>query len=144
MRILVLLAASSLLLGPTTGHARDLASEPAYPMQAEPAAKPAPKAKAAHVAAKHAEPKATDGRKPADVKLPSPRPATSDVKVEAKVEPAKPEKVVKLETAAAPMRADPFAKLPINERAAIRSALLWSSGEDGKPDDGEDAMTAAI
>jgi hypothetical protein len=149
MRILVLLAASSLLLGPTTGQARDLASEPAYPMQEEPAAKPAPKPKAAtHVAAKPAQPKATDGRKPADIKLPSPRPATPDVKVEAKVEskaePVKPDKVVKLETAAAPMRADPFAKLPVNERAAIRAALLWSSGEDGKPDDGEDAMTAAI
>ena len=113
-------------------------------MQEEPAAKPAPKAKAAHVAAKHAEPKATDGRKSADIKLPSPRPATPDVKVEAKAEPVKPDKVVKLETAAAPMRADPFARLPVNERAAIRSALLWSSGGDGKPDDGEDTKTAAI
>jgi hypothetical protein len=146
MRHWLLLAMLCLLFGATTAHARDVASEPAYPMQNEPAAKPAVthKAKAApHVAAKPAEPKA-DAHKSTDIKLPSPRPAAPEVKVEAKAEPTKSDKPPKVETAAAPVRADPFAKLPAGERAAIRSALLWSSGEDGKPGDGEDPMTAAI
>jgi hypothetical protein len=130
MRILLLLAASSLLLGPMTVHARDIAAEPAYPMQEEPAAKPAPKPKA-HAPAKP------------DITLPTPRP-TPEAKVEAKAEPPKADKPQSIETAAAPLQVDSFARLPVNERAAIRAALLWSSGEDGKPSDGEDPMTAAI
>lgn len=121
MRILVLLAAISLLLGPTTAQARDLASEPAYPAQDAPAVKHVPKPEpkpAPHVAAKQAEPPKPD------------KPLKTDTP--------------KFETAAAPMRVEPFAKLPNSERAAIRAALLWSSGEDGKPGDGEDPMTSAI
>lgn len=146
MRPWVLFAASCLLLGATTAQARDVASEPAYPMQNEPAEKPTPKAKAAvthHAAPKPAEPSATDGKRSADIKLPSPRPSPPEIKVEAKAEPPKPEKPAKYETAAA-IRVEPFAKLPADERAAIRSALLWSSNEDGRPGDGEDPMTAAI
>jgi hypothetical protein len=129
-------------------------------MQDDAAAKSAPKAKTKpshHVAAKPAEPKTDTDTKSADIKLPAPRPATTGAKVEAKfepkveprAEPAKPDKpqkaeTPKFETAAAPIRVEPFAKLPANERAAIRAALLWSSGEDGKPGDGDDPMTAAI
>src|SRR5699024_5000817 len=67
-----------------------------------------------------------------------------EAKVEAKIEtPPKPDSS-KFVTAAALIRVEPFAKLPVDERAAIRAALLWSSGEDGKPGSGEDPMTAAI
>lgn len=128
-----------------TAHARDLAGEPAYPMQDAVAA---PKVKAApRAAAKPAESKPDDTKKSADIKLPSPRPAvahaTSEIKIEAKAEIPKPE-LPKIQTAAAPIRTEPFGKLPADERVAIRSALLWSSGEDGKPGAGEDPMTAAI
>jgi S1-C subfamily serine protease len=94
-------------------------------MQDEPAVKPSPKAKAAaphHAAPKPAEPKA----------------------VEAKAEPPKAVSPPNIPMPAAAPRVEPFAKFPANERAAIRSALLWSSGEDGKPGDDEDPMTAAI
>lgn len=143
MRLAPLFAMLGLLLGATSAHARDVASEPAYPTQDETAA---PKVKAAkpHVAAKPAEPKAGDAKKSADIKLPPPRPAAApEIKVEAKAEIPKAE-LPKITTGAAPMRAEPFANLPADERAAIRSALLWSSGEDGKPGDREDPMTAAI
>jgi hypothetical protein len=151
MRPALLFAMVGLLLGSMSAHARDVAGEPAYPMQDAVAT---PKAKVAkpHTAAKpneaKPEPKADDA-KDAAVKLPPPRPATQDTKVEAKadtqpkIESPKPE-LPKITTAAAPMRAEPFAKLPADERAAIRSALLWSSGEDGKTGDREDPMTAAI
>jgi hypothetical protein len=43
-----------------------------------------------------------------------------------------------------PLPPDTFGDLPAAERAAIRDALLWSSGEDGKPGDGEAPMVAAI
>src|SRR4029079_16448627 len=69
--------------------------------------------------------------------------AKVEPKIEAKIEPPKAE-LPKTTTGAAPMRAEPFAKLPADERAAVRSALLWSSNEDGKPGDREDPMTAAI
>jgi S1-C subfamily serine protease len=94
-------------------------------MQDEPTVKPSPKAKAVpvhHTAPKPAEPKA----------------------VEAKAEPPKAASPPNIPMPVAAPHAEPFAKFPASERAAIRAALLWSSGEDGKPGDGEDPMTAAI
>ena len=146
MRLALVFAIFGLLLPGARAYARDVASEPAYPMQDEVAA---PKAKAAakpRAAAKPVEPKADDDKKSTAVKLPSPRPVTSTTTPEIKVEAKADTKVEppKAEASPAPMRAEPFAKLPADERAAIRSALLWSSGEDGKPGDREDPMTAAI
>jgi hypothetical protein len=123
MRLWLLLATCCLLFGPATAHARDVASEPPYPIGQAPAAKPKPH---------HRAPKKPTETEPAaaSTKLPVPRPST-DAKGDTATDSSAP-------------RPEPFAKLPADERAAIRSALLWSSGEDGKPDDGEDPMTAAI
>jgi hypothetical protein len=162
MRLAPVVATIILLFGATSAHARDLASEPAYPMQGEApkvkakaaakpaAAKPEPRTNAAKTEA----PKTEDTKKPTDVKLPTARPtttaaATPEVKVEAKADPqpkiapAKTEPP-KMTTASAPMPDSSFGKLPADERAAIRSALLWSSGEDGKAGDRDDPMAAAI
>ena len=152
MRLAPVVAMLGLLFAATGAHARDLAGEPAYPMQDE--AKVKAKAKAvSRAAAKPAPPKTDEAKKSTDVKSPAPRPAaaatTPEVKVEAKVDtqtkiqPAKTEPP-KMTTASAPMPDAAFARLPADERAAIRSALLWSSGEDGKPGDREDPMAAAI
>ena len=125
MRFVLLLTPLLALALSAEARARDLASEPAYPMQDEVAT---PKAKATarrHATAKPADPKADDAKQSAAVKLPPLRP---------EAEPPK----------AGLPRAEPFAKLPADERAAIRSALLWSSSEDGKAGAGEDPMTAAI
>jgi hypothetical protein len=122
MRAALVLALSGLLLCEARAQVRDLAAEPAYPSAPE-AAAPKPKMKHTHKPA--AKPVAA---KPAAAPVPKPSP---NIKAEAK--PASP----------APP-ADPFPKLPAAERAAIRAALLWSSGEDGKPGDGEDPMISAI
>jgi hypothetical protein len=150
MRLSLLFAMFCLLLAPMTAHGRDVAGEPAYPMQDAVAA---PKAKAApRAAAKPAEPKADDAKESADVKLPPPRPTAAapapETKAEAKAEtkteiPPKAD-LAKTAVASTPMRDEAFANLPADQRAAIRSALLWSSGEDGKPGDREDPMSAAI
>jgi S1-C subfamily serine protease len=151
------LAVVTLCLRDVRAQSRDVAGEAPYPMQAGPATKPAAKSAAKpHHAAKPAAPKpavaakpvepATVGAKPAgtetgDIKLPLPRP---DVKAESRREAAIPAATPPAKAAPAPVNNDPFARLPANERAAIRSALLWSSAEDGKPGDREDPMTAAI
>jgi hypothetical protein len=117
MRVAVSLALLGLMLGVARGETRDVAAQPAYPMTTQPA-KPHAKAKV----------KRPHAHKPVAKQVPTPKPAPD----------------AKAEAAAPPLPAEPFAKLPAAERAAIRAALLWSSGEDGKPGDGESAMTAAI
>lgn len=166
MRLAPLFAMLGLLLGATSAHARDVAGEPAYPM---PEAVTTPKAAAKpNTPPKPAEPKQTESNsadpdKAAAIKLPQPRPAAApaatDIKIQDKAATnAAPATEVKAETKGAapktelskaeiappPTRAEPFPSLPVDERAAIRSALLWSSGEDGKPGDRDDPMTAAI
>jgi hypothetical protein len=114
MRFVLALALLGLMLGVARGQARDVAAEPAYPFPDQ-AAKPKPKAKAkAKAKTSKAEPKAS---KEASIARPAPLP---------------------------PLPPDTFGDLPAAERAAIRDALLWSSGEDGKPGDGEAPMVAAI
>jgi hypothetical protein len=150
MRLSISLAMVGVFLLAAPADARDLASEPAYPMQDEPAA---PKAKAAAkppATAKPAEPKTDEPKRSAAIKLPPPRPVTpptSDIKAEAKAETkgaAPNTELQKADIAPAPMRVESFPNLPADQRAAIRSALLWSSSEDGTPADREDPMTAAI
>jgi S1-C subfamily serine protease len=146
-----------LCAGVACAQSRDVAGEAPYPMQAEPAAKPTSKTKTHHAAKPIAKPAVaapaksvaaatTVGAKPAgaelsDVKLPLPRP---DVKAEPRREAALPPPAKTAPALASVISADPFARLPANERAAIRSALLWASSEDGKPGDRDDPMTAAI
>lgn len=134
MRPWLLLAMFGLLLGPCAAQARDIAAEPAYPIEQAPATKPKPHSAPAH----HGAPPHPAS---ASVKLPAPRPST-DAKGDAATDTA-----AKMDTqpkAGTPAQPGSFASLPADQRAAIRSALLWSSGEDGKPGDGEDPMTAAI
>ena len=134
---------------------------PAYPVSDDiTARKPRPKpvavkpiAKPARVkAAAIAPPPPNAQPKPVAIRLPEVRPATANTAAPMPV--AKPADIKlatrtdvkdepKPDAAAEPLQ-DPLAGVPVEERAPLRAALLWSAGEDARPAPGEDTIAAAI